>query len=876
MNSPDYNEALELIQALNGPVSLRLVAESEKLKKRLEELEKIGSGKGMQVVKLLAHEAPLDKRLMSAWEFNQKGYAVYYLPNEFRDGYDESYSGLSAIRAFVVDLDGAPLDLVTNCDLPPTYVVNTSPGKFQCIWILESKLPVIKIAGLGEGITADDANLLMCQLAEMFDGDLNVAVCTQVFRLPGFLHQKGESYESNISYRGSKCTLSSLRGLLTRQNGRTNGLSGKTGNDKRHLARSIRETRSSGDTKEPGNVSSDWNSMEDFKLPLEAIIQGDYRVTQGNRHRAHLALATRFFHENMNETEVEKALYGVIAKSFDEPETFLAGGRRGEVLKAIKDAKRYYGENKEEERLHKKAEVERILSVIPGGSNGLQSHKNVETGNNERLEFTDGGISKFNKYNETSIVERVLFKYNDDLAKIEGRVFCFDDFDKLWILQSINNCPQVKLRVKSAVAATIREKDFIKILCLDSKGKHDPRKQQTVEAQFLKANVISGMCKSVLGDIAVTKYNYSDFDSVPELIYLANGVLNMDTLEIREALATDRLMRQSSVVWLGVNCKCEGWRQFLSEVFPGESGLEMISFMQELFGYSLSGSIAEEKIFCHYGQGANGKSKLLSALSLILGEYGTFIEPDELATKKNGFVKSFERTGSKVEGRRLALIDDLDIATVWNEGFVKTLTAKNIRARAEYEQSRTIANRCKFHIGLNKAPEPESENLGILRRLCIIPYNVTFQPNSSSEKRLSDMIDAEASGILAWAVEGYRRWKRQGGLAYPEETRLAIEDYKQEHFKLESAINEMIAVCKEGDEGAEWVELNILCDQLNANIEKSDARGLRVSNQELGITLKLKMGFLSKRKNIDKKTAKITLYLVKYLNEKPEPKNLLE
>ncbi|MCH8913607.1 MAG: hypothetical protein IIA33_08590, partial [Planctomycetes bacterium] len=60
---------------------------------------------------------------------------------------------------------------------------------------------------------------------------------------------------------------------------------------------------------------------------------------------------------------------------------------------------------------------------------------------------------------------------------------------------------------------------------------------------------------------------------------------------------------------------------FLARIFAG--GAEIISFLQRLAGYVLTGDTSAHALVFMYGTGANGKTVLLNTLTSILGDYAT-------------------------------------------------------------------------------------------------------------------------------------------------------------------------------------------------------------------------------------------------------------
>lgn len=97
------------------------------------------------------------------------------------------------------------------------------------------------------------------------------------------------------------------------------------------------------------------------------------------------------------------------------------------------------------------------------------------------------------------------------------------------------------------------------------------------------------------------------------------------------------------------------WNRFLNETFCGD--LELIEFVQECIGYSLTGEIKEQVMFICNGTGANGKSVFLECINETLGDYSSVI-PIETLTD-NG---KAQRDGSapspdlaSLEGKRFVI-----------------------------------------------------------------------------------------------------------------------------------------------------------------------------------------------------------------------------
>src|SRR6185369_16309655 len=147
------------------------------------------------------------------------------------------------------------------------------------------------------------------------------------------------------------------------------------------------------------------------------------------------------------------------------------------------------------------------------------------------------------------------------------------------------------------------------------------------------------------------------------------------------ARAEDYLTRKSDAVY-DPEARCTYWENLLIQIFAeNDNPDEMISFLQEVFGYSLTGSNSEQVLILHSGEGSNGKSRILYALQLLMGAYSERLESTALTKSKTSVGKEIERVGAKIEGKRVVIIDDLDTKTQWNDGLVKALTDKTIICR---------------------------------------------------------------------------------------------------------------------------------------------------------------------------------------------------
>jgi hypothetical protein len=115
----------------------------------------------------------------------KEGSDVYVGMNALKPrAFTRTKDDILAIRHLYVDLDqdgSTSLASIEKSNLvpPPSYVLNTSPDKYQVIWKVES-------------IAQDQAEALLHALARQFDGDHAATDSTRVLRVPGFMNKKYE------------------------------------------------------------------------------------------------------------------------------------------------------------------------------------------------------------------------------------------------------------------------------------------------------------------------------------------------------------------------------------------------------------------------------------------------------------------------------------------------------------------------------------------------------------------------------------------------------------------------------------------------------------------------------------------------------------
>jgi putative DNA primase/helicase len=125
----------------------------------------------------------------------------------------------------------------------------------------------------------------------------------------------------------------------------------------------------------------------------------------------------------------------------------------------------------------------------------------------------------------------------------------------------------------------------------------------------------------------------------------------------------------TKITAVGPGGDCPRFLAFLDRIFAGDA--ELISYVQRVLGYGLTGVTWEHALFFGYGTGANGKSVLLSTVAGVLDEYHR-AAPIETFTATNSERHPTDVAG--LRGARLVTATETEEGRRWAEAKIKQLT----------------------------------------------------------------------------------------------------------------------------------------------------------------------------------------------------------
>ncbi|MBF0184359.1 MAG: hypothetical protein HQM06_08215 [Magnetococcales bacterium] len=266
----------------------------------------------------------------------------------------------------------------------------------------------------------------------------------------------------------------------------------------------------------------------------------------------------------------------------------------------------------------------------------------------------------------------------------------------------------------------------------------------------------------------------SDFDRDNMLLNVRNGTLDLRNGKLRPHDRNDLITRTIPIVY-DSKAACPTWLAFLAKVMASDQ--EMIDFLQKAVGYSLTGSTAEQAVFCPYGLGRNGKTVFMETVSSLLDGYAKRIPSESLMVRQNG--GGIPNDLAMLAGARLAVASETQEGARLDESKLKEITGGDtITARFLHKEFFEFVPQFKLWIVGNHKPIIQGVDLGIWRRIRLVPFSVTIPPEEV-DPQLPVKLRSELPGILTWAVRGCLAWQ-QAGLGLPAAVRAATVNYQNE------------------------------------------------------------------------------------------------
>ncbi|MCA3440986.1 MAG: hypothetical protein INF50_11750, partial [Rhodobacter sp.] len=295
-----------------------------------------------------------------------------------------------------------------------------------------------------------------------------------------------------------------------------------------------------------------------------------------------------------------------------------------------------------------------------------------------------------------------------------------------------------------------------------------------------------GRRASIAGAMALTasalEVDRSTLDSDDWLLPCPGGVtVDLTTGKVRRSTPADRMTKIAGVA-PDFSMPIPNWIAFLVQVGGGDED-EFLRLIQVLFGYLLTGSTKEQRLFYIVGRGGTGKSTLVDIIRHVLGDFAVMTEAATFAEQRHD---PHPAALAALDGKRAVFAPEFEGRRA-DASKLKTVTGDSgLSVRGMRENFRPMRVTIKVIMVGNSEPQLRTVDEAIRRRFVLIPFN---SPPPKVDLDLPAKLRAEAPGILAWAIRGAQEWVEEG-LYIPASIAQASAEYLDDQDVFGSWISE--------------------------------------------------------------------------------------
>ena len=292
-----------------------------------------------------------------------------------------------------------------------------------------------------------------------------------------------------------------------------------------------------------------------------------------------------------------------------------------------------------------------------------------------------------------------------------------------------------------------------------------------------------------------------DFDHIPHLLPVGNGVIDLNTGALTKGRPEDKLTRALDIDY-DPHADYGPWVEFIAEITDDP---EIAAFVKRSLGYASTGYSNEQYIWVFTGPGRNGKGVLFDLIGDVMRPYFHTIsramlieqrtEPSPSAASEHMY---------SLLGKRVIVGGETNRNQHVDMGAVKMLTGDDeIKCRPNFKSEITFKPSHTLFLHTQYVPKGLTRDFAMAQRTLKVEFPnmyvddpedwATRDPARATRYRKKDpflkpKLRQYRQGILRWLVEGAVEW-REHGISPPESIKDAVlalaadEDYTTRFVK---------------------------------------------------------------------------------------------
>lgn len=229
------------------------------------------------------------------------------------------------------------------------------------------------------------------------------------------------------------------------------------------------------------------------------------------------------------------------------------------------------------------------------------------------------------------------------------------------------------------------------------------------------------------------------------------------------------------------------FKKFLGEIFQDdEDADEKALIVLEMIGYCMLATTHLEKFFLLIGQGANGKSVLLSVIVALLGQQNVCaVQPSQMDNK-------FQR--AHLMGMLANIITELPEGKEIHDSSLKsTVSGELTTAEHKFKSPFEFKPFCTSIFATNNMPHIRDLTDALFRRAMILTFNNKFY-GTNRDPHLTEKLISELPGILNLALDALSNLLERGEFTQCKSSELAKDKWRYEADQVAQYVDECCEV----------------------------------------------------------------------------------
>jgi P4 family phage/plasmid primase-like protien len=272
-------------------------------------------------------------------------------------------------------------------------------------------------------------------------------------------------------------------------------------------------------------------------------------------------------------------------------------------------------------------------------------------------------------------------------------------------------------------------------------------------------------------------------NKIPNLLPISKGrAIDLKTLEIRLRKKTDYF--DFELPYDFTPKKISKAEKFFAQIMNNNK--EVVTYLQTILGYCLTGETDMRSMFIFWGSGSNGKSTLCELLKKILDKF--YITADKKIFIKQERGSAHTAHLMPLVNARLAVLSETEEGEKLNESLIKALTGNDsISARELYGKQFSFKPVAKYVMLTNHKPTFNINDQALLDRIRYIPFNARFTSKPKKGEFLKDcrfidnLMNKYLDEVFSWLCIGSNNYyKLNGDIDIPKSLQDATDDYIKE------------------------------------------------------------------------------------------------